>query len=275
LEKFAISFVYGVNPVTIGLFYGGGVGLLTYFSVFPILLLFLVNFLEGHRDPSISVVGFAVVLAFAAAFDVQASLFVLPFAIAFLISALATVRNHRKALLKGASLLASFLIFSILTLPTTSSYFSSLFGYFFGSSRGTIVNYSAAPISQDTLVSRIHDDFAFQTYDFLSGAIYLTSILAMISLFVVSRRRLRYIVTFLGLLISGIVFWQLGINGSDLWLYDTMPLLFALSTLKLKMLFVQAFVLLGAFVVEEVRNRASFSTESRQGLRDRWPVDPE
>jgi hypothetical protein len=257
-EKSVISFIYGVNPVTIGLFFGGGAGLLTYFSVFPLLLLCLFNFLERRKDPSISVVAFGMILAFASAIDVQAPLFVFPFAIAFLISGLVTVRNHRQSLKMGASLLASFFIFSILTLPTTSNYFSSLFGYFYGSSQGTIVNYSAAPISHDILVSRIHDDFTSQTYDFLTGAIFLTSIMTAISLFISNARRLRYALTLSILLVIGIIFWEFGINGLDLWLYNSVPLLFALNTLKLKMLFVQGFVLLGAFLLEEARYRRFF-----------------
>jgi hypothetical protein len=254
-EKSLISFIYGVNPVTIGLFFGGGIGLLTYYSIFPLLLLLLFNFLEGHKNSSISVVAFGMILAFGAAFDVQAPLFVLPFVIAFLISALITVRNHMKSLRIGASLLASFFIFSILTLPTTFNYFSSLVGYFNGSSRGAITNYAATSISHDILVSRIRDDFAFQTFDFLTGAIYLTSLMAIIALIVSNKRRLRYVLTLLVLLVAGIGFWQLGLNGSDLWLYNAIPLLFALSTLKLKMLFVQGFILLGAFLLEQARSR--------------------
>jgi hypothetical protein len=254
-EKSLVSFVYGVNPVTIGLFFGGGVGLLTYYSIFPFLLLFLFNFLEGHTDSSISIVAFGMILAFGSAFDVQAPLFVLPFVIAFLIGGLITARNHTKSLKMGASLFASFFIFSILTLPSTSHYFGTLFQYFNGSSRGAITNYSATSISHDVLVSRIRDDFTFQTFDFLTGAIYLTTLMATIAFVVGNKRRLRYVLTLLGLLVTGIAFWQLGINGSDLWLYDAIPLLFALSTLKLKILFVQGFILLGAFLLEEARDR--------------------
>jgi chromate transport protein ChrA len=83
-----------------------------------------------------------------------------------------------------------------------------------------------------------------------------------ISLFVTNTRRLRYALTLSLLLIIGITFWELGINSLDLWLYNSIPLLFALSTLKLKMLFVQGFVLLGAFLLEEARYRRFFSTNN-------------
>jgi hypothetical protein len=168
----------------------------------------------------------------------------------------------------AASVAASLFIFSLLTLPTTANYFSSLFGYFNGSSQGAIVNYSATPISHDILVSRIYDDFASQTYDFLNGAIYLTSLMAVIALLVSNKRRLPYVLTLLMLLVAGIGFWQLGINGWDVWLYNTIPLLFALSTLKLKMLFVQGFVLLGAFLLEEARDRnLVFASTTRSNVQ--------
>lgn len=270
-EKSLISFIYGVNPVTIGLFFGGGVGLLTYFSVFPLLLLCLFNFLEGHKDSSIYVVVFGMILAFASAIDVQAPLFISPFAIAFLISGLAAVRNRRQGLKMVASVMASFSIFSILTLPTTSSYFSSLLTYFYGSNQGTIANYSATPISHDILVTRIHDDFAFQTYDFLYGAIFLTSVMTALSFLVSNARRLRYALTLSMLLVIGIIFWNLGIHSLDLWLYDSVPLLFALSILKLKILFVQGFVLLGAFLLEEARQRRFFNTDDLKASRAKFP----
>jgi hypothetical protein len=66
---------------------------------------------------------------------------------------------------------------------------------------------------------------------------------------------LRYILSLLLLLSVGIIFWQFGLTGQSLWLYETFPPLFALNTLKLKMIFTQAYVLIVAFLVDEARER--------------------
>jgi hypothetical protein len=250
-----ISFAYGVNPLSIGLFFGGGGGLLTYYSLFPLILLFLLNFLEKGTAAKRSMVAFAIVLAFSASFDVQSPLFLLPFVVILFVSNAALERNLRSLAKTSLMLLGSFGLFLILILPTAATYFSSFFSYYFGSKSGSVSYYSVAPIAHNVLIDRITTDFSFQTFDFLSVAMYLTGIVAAFALFVRNRHRLRYILSLLLLLSVGIIFWQFGLTGQSLWLYETFPPLFALNTLKLKMIFTQAYVLIVAFLVDEARER--------------------
>lgn len=253
-----VSFVYGVNPLSIGLFFGGGVGLLTYYALFPFLLLFLLNFLEKRRGATRSIVAFAIVLAFSASFNVQAPLFFLPFVLVLFIGNRALERDLQSMARTTLMLVASFGLFLVLTLPTSATYFASLFAYFFGSTPGSISYYSPTPIPHDTLIDRISADFSFHTFDFLNAIMYLTGIVASFTLFVRNPRRLRFILSLLLLLSLGVLFWQFGIKGQSLWLYEIFPPLFALNTLKLKMIFIQAYVLIVAFLVDEARERKFF-----------------
>ncbi len=250
-----VSFVYGVNPLTIGLFFGGGVGLLTYYSLFPLLLFLMLNFLEKRSGATRSIVAFAIILAFAASYDVQAPLFVLPFVTVFFIGRVALERNFRFMARTSLMLLGSFGLFLILILPTTATYFASLFSYYLGSTSGSISYYSAAQIPHATLIARIVADFSYQTYDFLNAIMYLTGIVTLFALFVRDPRRLRFILGLLLLLSVGVLFWQFGITGQSLWLYEIFSPLFAVNTLKLKMIFTQAYVLIVAFLIDEARER--------------------
>ncbi len=263
-----VSFIYGVNPLSIALFMGGGAGLLIYYSLFPFLLLFLSNFLEERRSAALSVVAFATALGFSASFNVQAPLFVLPFVVVLFIRNAAIKTNFRSRLRISLMLLASFALFSVLTLPTTTTLLASLFTFYSVSAPGTISNYYVAPISHGTLIDRVRADFAYGTFDFLNVIMYLTGIVAFFTLFVRNTRRLGLILSFLLLLSVGILFWQLGIMGSSLWMYEIFPPLFALNTIKLKMMFTQAFVLVVGLLVDEAQERHLFGLTGKRVQSD-------
>ncbi|MDI6892100.1 MAG: hypothetical protein QMD08_03780 [Actinomycetota bacterium] len=76
--KFLASFIYTINPVTIGQFSGGGPGILCSYAVLPLLLLFLFNILEREEGRLHNLLLFTLFFALASSFNIQFPLMIVP-----------------------------------------------------------------------------------------------------------------------------------------------------------------------------------------------------
>lgn len=252
--RFLMSFVYGVNPLTIGLFFGGSPMLVPY-ALLPLMLMFLLNFFEKKRGQVRNILVFTLILAFSSSYNVQTPVFVLPFIIVILLVNLAMKKSLKPVIKTISMLLVSSGLFLLLTIPSTSIYAASVFDYYFGSVPGSINYYGVAPKQAENLIEGVRNDFTYHTFDFLNLCIFLTAIPAFFTLFVKNKFRLKYILSLLLLLSAVVLFWTLGLKDSTLWLYEEIPLLFAINTIKLKMIMTQAYILIIAFLIDEAQEK--------------------
>jgi len=248
--RFFGGFVYGVNPVTIALFWGGspGGGLLVQYALFPLQLYFLLGLLNEQGNRKVNVLALSLLLALASAYNVQAPIWFLPFLIAFFL-AHTIIRRSLKYLAKTTlSLFFVGVLFVLLTFTTEVIYVAGLISFFFGAEKGVVWFYTAQPIPRETLIERIAVDYQYHTFDHLNFFIFLTGLSAFLTLLI--RRKSKYLLS--SLLVASMIvgFWQLGLMGKIWWLYDAIPFLYALNTIKMKMMLAQTFGMIVAFLLD-------------------------
>ncbi len=251
--RFVCGFIYSVNPLAISLFLTGGPGggMLIEYALFPLQLLFLFGILNERGNQKINILSLALFLAAAAAYNLQAILWFAPFLATFVVTHLITQRDLRYMLKTVLSLFASGLLLVLLLLPE-QNLVVSLINFFFNPESGFLYN-SSIPMSRELLIERVVSDYQTQTFDTLNIFIWLTILSTFFTIFV--RRRRKYMVSSLLLIVLLLLFWQQSKAGTIFWLYEIVPPLYALNTLKLKMMLTMAFAILVALLIDEASAR--------------------
>jgi len=241
--KFAVSLVYGINPLTIHEFWSGELGLLSAYAIFPLLLLFLFNLSEGRKQIR-NILLFTLFFALASSFNINAILLFTPVLLAFLIR-----KNLRRVFIVASLFLASLALVLLLQLP-----------YFLGEFTATGERLHPTAYMLEALTHELKDNFcSFTMINILGYFGFPLPIFAFLALLLVhTEPQRRYVINFSVVTILINLFLWATHNGWTWGLFRTFPILFAYRhQAKLMYSLSLLYYTLTAITVDELQKRLS------------------
>lgn len=278
LAKFTISLAYGLNSVTIPQFMEGGAPLLTYHATLPIILLSLLNILNGNTWEK--KLRYMIILSIALGwFNPQTIFFAFPLLFAIYLAESVSRRSISYAVRSLGLIVCSVGISFLLLLPAYIAPISWTLKYI-ASPQGTFGPYAVSG-SFTEYVQRIVDFFSthpYSTDNFLRFT-YALGVFAFISLFIRSRRRAIYLQSLIFATALIMLFWRLSMSQLAISFYQAFAFLILFKDLvKIHYMLIELLLLMAAIALDEFHERLYFrkslniSYSKRKSLNATYPT---
>lgn len=255
LAKFTSSLAYGLNSVTIPQFMEGGAPLLTYHATLPIMLLSLLNILNGNTWEK--KLRYMIILSIALGwFNSQTIFFAFPLLFAVYLAESVSRRSINYAVGSFGLIVCSVGISFLLLLP---AYIAPIYWTlkYIASTQGTFGPYAVSG-SFTEYVQRIVDFFSthpYSTDNFLRFT-YALGVFAFISLFIKSRKRAIYLQSLIFAAVSIMLFWRLSMSQLAISFYQAFPFLILFQDLvKIHYMLIELLLLMAAIALDEFHER--------------------
>jgi len=269
--RFIASFVYAINPLTLGGFLGGAIGGLYDYAIFPLLFLYSFYISKGHKIRDVII--FTLLLSLSISFGSFLVLFLLPFVMFLLTWAL--IRKKLKFfLVVTIYFVVSFFLSFVLTLPWTLPAFqffaSPISKAGFAPSTALIESYvndvlytysypgSLSPFISIVTLEWVSTQLGYSTSNVMMLLGLILPILAFSPLlFEPDNKKFKYVIGFSSLAMLVILFIWLTHLKLTLGIFRAFPFLFAFRNPGFpSMLLSFAYSPLIAITIDAIRKRA-------------------
>jgi len=224
--KLIIPFVYAVNGMTIYWFQLASYAFSPQYVFFPLMLLYLLKILEEKERRWLNMLIFSAIYALQVSWVVYGVLYFLPFLVIFFLVEIAYRRNWKYTVKTAFLFVGSFGIVFLLIAPVGFDQLLNTLGYY-TTPTGTFGYYSRTPI--ETLLEQIRTGFNSDGSVMMFNSLtYLLGFLALGTLFIRHKTRLKYYLSLLLIATLIILFIRLVSMGLIQDWFTYFPFLFAL-----------------------------------------------